>query len=212
MSKRIVILGAGGFGREMYQWLLQHPDAGRAWTVAGFIDDQPDALAGFELGLPILSSIRDYVPAESDLLVCAIGAPKVKRRLCEDLRRRGARFLTFVHPSVILGAHVVLGEGVVLCPGVIITSHIRLGDLVMVNCASSVGHDVEIGAYSTISGHCDVTGHCTLGETVLVGSGASLIPGVKVGDDAVVGAGSVVLRAVKAGTTVFGNPAAVVPS
>jgi sugar O-acyltransferase (sialic acid O-acetyltransferase NeuD family) len=209
--KRVLILGAGGFGRELYHWLLQHPDSGRAWEVAGFLDDRPDALAGFDFPVGIVSAVKAYTPGADDLLVCAIGQPKVKRPLCEELRRRGARFLTFVHPSVVLGGRVELGEGVVLCPGVVITSCIRLDDLVMVNCCSSVGHDVRIGAYSTLCGHCDITGNCVLGESVFVGSGASLIPGVQVGDAAVVGAGSVVIRAVRAGASVFGNPASATP-
>jgi sugar O-acyltransferase (sialic acid O-acetyltransferase NeuD family) len=212
MMKRVLILGAGGFGREMYHWLLHHPDAGRAWEVGGYIDDRPNALEGFELPVRIVSTVKDYIPGANDLLVCAIGQPKLKRPLCEDLRRRGAKFLTFVHPSVVMGGKVELGEGVVLCPGVVVTSFVRLGDMVMVNCCSSVGHDVEIGAYTTLCGHCDITGHCVLGESVFVGSGASVIPGVKVGNGAVVGAGSVVIRAVKDGASVFGNPASTMPA
>ncbi len=209
--KRVLILGAGGFGREMYYWLLQHPDCGRTWEVGGFLDDRKEALAGFGLPVGVVSAVKDYSPNDGDLLVCGIGHPKIKRPLCEDLRGRGARFLTFVHPSVVLGGKVELGEGVVLCPGVVVTSFIRLGDFVMVNCCSSVGHDVSIGAYSTLSAHCDVTGHCSVGESVFMGSGASVIPGVSVGDGAVIGAGSVVIRPVKAGITVFGNPAAAAP-
>jgi acetyltransferase-like isoleucine patch superfamily enzyme len=53
----------------------------------------------------------------------------------------------------------------------------------------------------------DITGGVVLGKSVTVGSHASVLPGVKVGDGATVGAGSVVMRDVPAGVTVFGVPA-----
>ncbi|MCH8475670.1 MAG: acetyltransferase [Opitutales bacterium] len=210
MTRSLYILGAGGFGRELYYWLQQHPDSGRAWKVEGFLDDDAGALEGYDFPAKIVSGIKDFQPAPEDLVICALGNPSLKRKLISQLKSRGAGFMGFVHPSVVMGEKVELGEGVILCPGVILTSCLRLGDHVMFNCHSSAGHDVEVGSFSTLSGHCDLTGFCRVGEEVLLGSGARLLPGVQVGDRAVVGAGAVVLRNVKAGTTVFGNPAKVV--
>lgn len=205
--KRVLIVGAGGFGREMYHWLLQHPDHGRSWKVGGYLDDNAGVLDAFAWPVGVVGAVGVYEPSADDLLVCAIGQPKIKRRVCEALRARGARFLTVVHPSVVLGGAVELGEGVVLCPGVILTSCIRVGELAMINCHASVGHDAEVGAYASISGHCDITGYCRVGREVFMGSHAVLIPKVSVGDGAVVGAGAVVIRSVAPGTTVVGNPA-----
>jgi acetyltransferase-like isoleucine patch superfamily enzyme len=47
----------------------------------------------------------------------------------------------------------------------------------------------------------------TIGNDVVIGAGAIILPGVKIGDGAIVGAGSVVMSDVPAGMTVFGNPA-----
>ncbi|MCC5790272.1 MAG: acetyltransferase [Opitutales bacterium] len=210
MSRSLYILGAGGFGRELYHWLQQHPESGRVWEVSGFLDDDPGALAGYDFPVGIVGGSQGFRPGKGDLVICALGNPRLKRRLIDDLKGRGAEFMGFVHPSVVMGEKVKLGEGVILCPGVILTSCLSLGDHVMVNCHSSAGHDVTVGSFSTISGHCDLTGFCGVGEEVLLGSGARLLPKVQVGDRAVVGAGAVVLRNVKADTTVFGNPAKVV--
>ena len=43
-----------------------------------------------------------------------------------------------------------------------------------------------------------------------IGAGATILPGVTVGENAVVGAGSVVTRDVEANTVIVGNPARVV--
>jgi len=205
--KRILIVGAGGFGRELLAWAKHDRDYGRAWTIVGFLDDNPNALEACQLDVPVVGTIESYVPAPDEALLCAIGKPDVKRRIVGLLNSRGATFQRFIHPSVVIGERVVLGAGVVLCPGVILTSDIHCGDFVMVNCHSSAGHDVCIGNYTTVSGHCDLTGYVTVGEGVFMGSRASVIPGRNIGNGATIGAGAVVISHVPPGVTMFGNPA-----
>lgn len=48
-----------------------------------------------------------------------------------------------------------------------------------------------------------------IGDNVLIGAGAIILPGVEIGHNSVVGAGAVVTRAVEAGTVVAGIPARV---
>ena len=203
--KTLWIAGAGGFGREVFGWARQHPDCDRKWRIGGFLDDNPRALEGFDYPAGVAGPISGHRPEADALYVCAIGQPPIKRRVCEGLRAEGARFLTLVHPSVILGPNVTLGEGVVLCPRVTLTADIAVGAFVCVNCHSSAGHDVTIGDWATISGHCDLTGGASVGEGAFLGSGVRLLPGKSVGAGAVAGAGSVVLRSVPAGRRVFGN-------
>ena len=207
--KDLYIVGAGGFGREVYGWLC---DLGESadWKFCGFLDDNMEALNGLDYPLGVVAPVSGFAVKSSQLFVCGIGDVATKMRLCQPLLEQRARFLTVVHPTAIVGKNVKLGQGVVLCPGVILTCDIKVGDMVMINCLSSAGHDVEIGDWSTISAHCDLTGYATLGRGVFMGSGARVIPGRSVGDDARVGAGSVVLSSVAAGQTVFGNPARVV--
>jgi len=207
MPAPLYILGAGGFGRELYHWLRQHPDCGKAWDIAGFLDDNAEALKGFDYAHGVVGSVMGYKPRPGDLLACAITQPKVKRPVIEGLLARGAEFLTFVHPRATVGGNVRLGRGTILCPGVIVTCDVALGDFVMLNVNTTVGHDAKVGHYTTANSHVDITGFCTVGEGVLFGSHAHLIPHSKVGDNAVVGAGACVISPVPPDTTVVGNPA-----
>jgi len=206
--KKLLIVGAGGFGREMHAWVRQHPDHGRAWTFAGFLDDDPAALAPFGAFAPVFP-LTGHRPAADELLVVGLGLPKVKTALLAPLVAAGADFLTFVHPRALVGERVRLGRGVVLCPGAIVSADVELGDFVMVNLNATVGHDARIGAWSTLSGHCDVTGRVQVGERVFMGSRATVIPGKTVGPGAVLGAGAVVITDVPPGATMVGNPAKV---
>lgn len=206
--KRLIIVGAGGFGREVYAWAMDHPDNGELWEMYGFLDDNLAALDQFEeYPISVLNKVADYQPQPKDLFLCAIGAPQIRFDVCEALIAKGAEFYTLVHPSVTIGGNVTLGQGTIICPHAVLTVDISLGEFVIVNCLSSIGHDVTIGDYVTLSGHCDVTGNTRIGEGTLLGSGARILPGKQVGSDALVGAGAVVIRSVSDGQKVFGNPA-----
>jgi sugar O-acyltransferase (sialic acid O-acetyltransferase NeuD family) len=205
--QKLLIIGAGGFGREVLNWALDAETLQEEWRVAGFLDENPLALESFSIPYPILGSPSSYLPAEEDVFVCAIGDPQTKLRVCEELQARGAKFITLVHPTAVIGRYNKIGQGCIFCPRSCITTNIVLGDFVTINVSSGIGHDASIGKGTTFSAFCDVTGNTVLGEGVFLGSHAVVLPSVVVGDYARIGAGSVVLRKVKPGATVMGVPA-----
>ncbi len=205
--KQLHIVGAGGFGRELHSWLLRHPAYGRDWTFAGFLDDNPDALADYGRFAPV-TALRGHVPVAERVYLCGLGLPSAKARLIDPLVRAGAEFISLVDPSVVIGERVRLGRGVILCPGTILTCDIRLGDFVTINLNTTIGHDVRVGDWTTVSSQCDLTGRVQVAEGVLIGSKASIIQGRNIGAGALVGVGAVVVRDVPPGVTVVGNPAA----
>lgn len=206
--KKLLIVGAGGFGRELYVWASQHPDCGQAWELEGFLDDNSQALQSFGFFAPV-RPLTGHVVDTGKLYLCGLGLPPVKEKLLQPLLAAGANFLTFIHPRALVGERVKLGHGVVLCPGAIASADIVLGDFVMLNLHTTVGHDASIGAWSTLSAHCDVTGRVQVADRVFMGSRVSIIPGQSIGSGATLGAGAVVIRDVPAGVTVVGNPARV---
>ena len=207
--KQLVIIGAGGFGREVLDWARQAEGNGRDWGVAGFLDDNPRALEWHVIDVPVLGPIGTHEPAAGEVFVCALGSVAAKRRCVTAIRGRGGVFIRLIHRTAVVSAAASLGEGVILCPGSIVTAGARLGDFVTVNLHSTVAHDAVVGDWSQLHCHVDITGGVPLGEGGLAGSHASVLPGVRVGAGAVIGAGAVVMRDVPAGATVYGAPARV---
>lgn len=201
----LVIIGAGGFGREVLCWARE--SAGE-WLASGFLDDNPRALDRFRADLPpILGSVQEHIPKPSEVFVCAISLLEAKRRCIERILSRGGVFTRVVHATAIRSRRAALGKGVILGPHTIVSPNTLIGDFVTINVFSNVAHDAVIGRWSQIQCHVGIAGGVTLGEGVVVGSHASIEPGVRVGDGAVIGAGSVVFRDVLAGATVSGVPA-----
>jgi len=205
--KNLIIIGAGGFGREVMCWAGTCSDHGKISRIKGFLDDNPAALRGIEAGVPIIADVDSYEPKRGDLFVCAIGHPRLRRSIHQRITERGGNFATLVHPSAIVGERAQIGSGVIICPYAVVSVDAVVEDGVAVYYHSSVDHDARVGRYSQISAHCDITGGAVLGEEVFVGSHASILPGIKVGDRAVVGAGAVVTKDVPPGVTVTGVPA-----
>jgi sugar O-acyltransferase (sialic acid O-acetyltransferase NeuD family) len=178
-----------------------------SWRIAGFIDDNLEALAGKQTPARIIARVSDYQPRPDDLFICAIGRPALRRQVQETIEGRGGVFTNVVHRTVVLADNVSLGRGVLLCPYVIVSANVTIGDGAAVNLHSSVDHDAQVGRWSQINCHCDVTGGVVLEDEVFMGSHASVLPGVRVGARAVIGAGAVVTREIAADVTAIGVPA-----
>jgi len=205
--KRLLIVGAGGFGREVLAWALDIYTKRDGWEIGGFLDDNLSALRDLEPSYEIIDTPLNYTPQQDDYFICAIGDPVQKLRLARAMQSRGAQFVTLIHPTAKVGTHCQIGVGCILCPGSVLTTNVVLGDFVTLNLYATVGHDAVLGHGTTLSAHCDVTGCVTLGEGVFLGSHASVLPGKKVSDYAKIGAGSVVVRKVSPRTSVMGVPA-----
>ena len=204
--KDIIIVGAGGFGRELLQWIKDINRINPTWTIKGFIDDNLDALNSFACDYNVIGSISNWIPHDNEVFALAIANPITKEKVVSELKSRGAKFTSVIRPTAFISEFAQVGEGIVMYPNSGINVNTRVGDFVTF-LSSGLGHDAEIGDYSTISSYCDITGGVKLGKRVFLGSHVTIVPKRKIGDDAYVAAGSVVMTNIRAGNHVMGNPA-----
>lgn len=207
----VVIVGAGGFGREaldvLRDWARCEARMGRDWRFAGFVDDrEPDRALMSAIGASWLgpTSALDSLPPDVRYVI-GIGSGVTRRRI--DAEVQLAPTPAMIHSTASMGGAVTIGEGAVICAGVRLTTNIRLGRHVHLNLNATVGHDSSLGDYVTVNPLAAISGDVTLGEGVTVGTGATINQGLTVGADCTIGAGAAVVADVPAGTTVVGVPA-----
>lgn len=205
--KHLLIIGARGWGREVYDIAKACVDAGADFSIKGFLDDKADALNGHENYPPIIGPVETYEIQKEDVFICALGDVNYKKQYAENILNKGGKFVSLIHPTAVIGTNAKVGKGCVIGAFANISNDTRIGDFVTMSVRSGIGHDTIIGNYSHIGGNCCVSGFVTIGDFVTMHPGCVMVPHRKIGDNAVVGTGSVVLGNVKAGTTVFGNPA-----
>lgn len=205
--KHLVIVGAGGFGREMFAAAREAVGFGTDFDIRGFLDARADALESFRGYPPVLGDPATYVPQSGDIFITALGDIASRRKCAEILAARGAEFATIIHRLATVGPNVTIGEGSFLAPGVTLTADISVGRHACVFHNSSVGHDSVLGDFSHVYAQCAVGGGVVIGEGVRVFPGSVIVPRRRLGADATVAAGSTVFLNVPSGTTVHGNPA-----
>ncbi len=203
--KNIIIVGAGGFGRELVTLIKAINKIEPTYNILGFINDIPDALDGIKIDYQIIGTIKDWQPKEDEFFAMGISSPNGKEKVAGILKSKGAKFETFIHPAANIGDYVTIGEGCVIGSRASVGSCSILGDFVHV-AGSMVGQDAIIGDYSTTTGFANLT-NAHIGKRVFIGSHAVVLNKLTVGDDAYICAGSIVFSKVKAGTKVFGCPA-----
>ena len=199
----IIIVGAGGFGREVYQWCQDSFDKSE-YKIKGFLSKDKNELDNFKIDAPIIGHEDDYEIQSDDRFLIAIGNVDIKKKVVESLKKKGAKFLSLTHPTAIVSPNSKVGEGVIICPYSILTDSVEIGDFVMLNVYVYCGHDSKVGKYSILSPYATLNGYATLGDEVFVATHSTITSSKNVGKKSIIGANSLVLHDVPEGSKVIG--------
>lgn len=206
--KDIIIVGAGGCGREVANWIEDINKEKETWNIVGFLDDNLEVLDTFSSKYKVIDTISNHSPKQNTYYAMGIATPAIKKEIAETMMKRGAEFASIIHPSTKIYSEIPLGKGIIVYPNAKISTGCKVGDFVNIQ-STIIGHDVTIEDYVTVSSSCGITGGVKLREGCFLADHAVIAVGLEVGENAYVGIGSVVIRDVKEETKVFGNPARV---
>lgn len=190
---RLLIIGGGELGRQVYHWAMT---TGRH-EIAGFVDDNMAAGALTE-GRPVLGVIADvprlYEEGCFDEAFIAIGYIHFQKRkeIYRLLKEKDIPMGTIIAPQVYVDPTARLGQGVIIYPGTVIDREAVIEDNVIINLSCVVAHNSVIGRHCFLSPSVTVAGYTEIGEACFLGAGCIITDNTKVVDDVVIGAASLI--------------------
>jgi sugar O-acyltransferase (sialic acid O-acetyltransferase NeuD family) len=204
----LAIYGAGGLGREMALLIRQLNQVQIQWNLVGFYDDNHSLNQKVDEELKIIGGIAELNQVKKPLsLLVAIADPMIRKSVVSKITAEKIDFPVILHPNVSGSPINKFGKGCVITAGCILTTGIQLGDFVIINLATTIGHDVRIGSFSSVMPGCNISGNVSIGENTLLGTGAKILQSLTIGQGCRIGAGAVVTRNFGNNLTVVGVPA-----
>lgn len=212
VTEPLVIVGVGGFGREVLDVIDRINRVELVWQVVGVADDYPSGVNLDRLsarGVTYVGAATSQALAALDVrkVAVCVGDPNARSELFRRLETAGYEFATLVDPLAILGSECIVEGGTIICGAASIGTNVRLARGVHINPNATIGHDTQLDEFVSVNPSANVSGDCTIGPRTLIGASAVVLQGIEVGADATVGAGAVVVRDVDSGQTVKGVPA-----
>jgi sugar O-acyltransferase (sialic acid O-acetyltransferase NeuD family) len=203
-NNKIAIIGAGGFGSEIFSLLEK-----KTYNCIGFIDKEKAKINS--LG-PIIGDENELEKLKKHYLfsdvIIAIGDVNKREIIYNRIKSYKLNFPLIVDSSLKLFSEKInKNTGVLIYPNVVIMNNCKIGKFVLINSGVTIGHDVNIGDFCNINPGAHLAGKISIGNNTLIGIGSVIKEGVNIGNNVIVGAGSVVINDVLDNKTVYGVPA-----
>ncbi|HEY8935031.1 MAG TPA: acetyltransferase [Cyclobacteriaceae bacterium] len=207
MIHDLAIYGAGGFGRETALLIQQINTVSVQWNVIGFFDDGLPAGTMVD-GLLVLGGIGELNQYSKSLaLAVAIADPVMRKSIVSKIESPDVFYPVIIHPSAIVEqGRNKIGRGSIITANCILTTGISLGNFVIVNLATTLGHDVVLDDYCSIMPGCHISGNCKMGECTMMGTGSRTLQNLTIGKKCKIGAGAVLINSFEDGVTIVGVP------
>lgn len=203
--KKIIIIGGGGFGREIFQYIKLDIDAGilKNCVIAGIVDDNPNC--ELILNYPdvaYIGNLTGYKPACDEAIIIAVGRTTTRAKIYATLEALGGIFFSYVHSTAIIAPDAIVEESCIICPNTVVNAGARVGKNSAINVFCSIGHGASIGKHSVLSPYCSMSGDSALDDMCFMGTRATLFPNVKMGKGCIVDAHTAVKKTVGDGKIV----------
>jgi sugar O-acyltransferase (sialic acid O-acetyltransferase NeuD family) len=209
MVEKVVILGAGNFGRETLDVFNAVNKIKPTFDVLGFLDDNIEKHGNMLNGKPILGGI-DWLENQNRVniqAICGVGEPHIRYKIIKKAEKIGVKFCNIIHPNAVMTDLVDLGVGIVITAGCILTCNITIKNHVHLNLDTTIGHDSILEDFVTTAPGVHISGQVNIGEGTYFGTGAVTVDKLDIGEWSIIGAGAVVAKPIPGNVTAVGVPA-----
>jgi len=193
--KDIYIFSAGPGGRDVFQLLNDINQTKKTWNIKGYVDTDEGLKDKLLDGLKVFNP--DYFKDgnfSKSYGVCGVLDPFVRESIIKkEILSSGLSIPCLIHPTSVIAHDFKPKEGLLIFSGVNISYNVKIDKYVLISFNSLVGHDSNVGEFTSMLPTSIMDGRCNLGKHSILGSGAILHPGVTVGSNTTIGIGTVLL-------------------
>jgi len=204
--KDLVIVGCGGFGREVVEFINLINDVEPTWNFLGFVDDNKEAKT--VEGYNIIGGLEDLYKMADKVYACiAIADIGSRKRLADECEKHGVKFATIVSPDLkVRGKLCTIGEGSIIATGCELAINSHVGKHCILNTGAGLGHDTVIGDFVDMMPFTAVMGDVHIGSYCYFGVRSTVINGMKIADHCTIGACGCVIKNLEESGTYVGVP------
>jgi len=210
--KDLVIIGAGGFGREVYTHTerINALLGKKEWNVVGLVDDNSDLKETVE-GYKILGNLDYYLNmADKPYYFIAIANPHVREKIASRCKAANCPAATIIYPDAEIRETAEIGEGCFIGKETVVQNKVKIGDFCIVQRRCIFGHDTTVGPFSSIMAETMSGGETNIGSRCYFGLRATVINRINITDNCTVGACACVVKDADVPGTYVGVPAKLV--
>jgi UDP-perosamine 4-acetyltransferase len=207
-DSNLLIIGAGGHARSVLDIALQNgdysaiecvdPSYPRARNVEGLVD------------IPIIGTDADmeklFEKGYRNIFV-ALGENRLRHKLFHHALSIGFEPVNIISRNAVISPRTRFGKGICVMAGAVINVNTIIEDNCIVNTRCSIDHDCHIKQSSHIAPGVTLSGYVKIEQGVWIGTGASIIDKVIVGEWSYIGAGAAVVKDIESDTLYYGVPA-----
>lgn len=175
MTTKLLLVGAGGFGRVV----LEH--ASQLYDCAFLDDENPQTVDGVKV-IGSTSDLEKFFP-EYKLLLVTIGNNALRERLYKEAAAIGYSFPNIIHPSAYISPYARIGYGSVILNNAVVQNNAQCGDGCILNPGVELHHDSTIGSCCLIYTNSVIRSLTSVGDRVWIGSNTTISTGSSVPDD-----------------------------
>ena len=184
MKEKLLIVGAGGFGRVTLEHAIKDFDC-------SFVDDGKSI--GEEInGVKVVGGAADLPSlfTEYKQLVLSIGNNKIREKIYKQAKEIGYSFPCIVDKSAYISPYATVGDGCVILNTVVIQNGSEVGNGTILNPGVEVHHDSSVGSF------------CCIYTNSVIRTYAKVVGGVKIGSNVTIRNKSVVNNDIDDGETI----------
>lgn len=144
MKEKLLLVGAGGFGRVVLEHASVHFDC-------AFLDDGQE-VGTLINGVPVIGKTVDLDNLACDYsnLVVTIGNNKLREEIYQQASAGGYVFPNIIVPSAYISPFASVGTGCVILNNVVIQNNAKVGNGVILNPGVEIHHDSVVEDYVLI--------------------------------------------------------------